>query len=613
MILYDQSYISRAVVSDDKNNEYNLKIINMFDGVNNIDKTIYQNAQQEVKVMKTFNHKNVLKVVDYFEIGYYFLIVTERYESSLEQWLRSRQTNQLFLPQIISFSDQLFQALEHIHSKKKEARDIDLSTIMIDKNNQLKVVCNGYFNANIFRRVQSLQIQNQKNKISLLYNVNQQISENEIDMTQNILKVDKTKLKQIDVLASIQVIYQLGGANLVDRFNRELLVDNLDEQLISTFLTIFESKNQNPPLLKDILKSIKKVKSDIWDGCQFAKKLFKSAQNMKEKPQAAIDLLLLCIEQHPKDPQYYQAVGDFYKSIQKYDDSAQAYKKCLQEGKENQICQDSLLEVYQFKSTQEQLQKDKLIEVCIEKGNPFINLCHEFTYNSKEVKKSRISFKLIVILIVIFKDVILVIMANLLAFISAHASIQACSQQIEACYAQVHDDLQGFYIAQYHFFKGCLDSEKVGYICSTGVADSILKMYLNDCVSIIFYSKQPLYDSRIYIQQCFHKTSKSQGFCYVHLANYYQHQFKYNEAIQIMDKCLKSLPNNAYCLMYLGLFYQLDTTLQDYNKSINYYQLCYDLYQLESCRDEILKVKQQLNQPQKVKQELNQSQKVKLS
>ncbi|KAL4450401.1 hypothetical protein ABPG74_009107 [Tetrahymena malaccensis] len=598
MTIYDQSYISRGIVSDDKNKEYNLKIINMFDGVNNIDNTIYQNAQQEVQIMKTFDHKNVLKIVDSFEIGYYFIIVTEKYECSLEQWLKNQKSNQLFLPQIISFSDQLFQALEHIHSKNKEARDIDLSTIMIDKNNQLKIVCNGYFNASIFKRIQNLQIQYNSNKILLTFNANQLTSVNEVDMVRSILQIDKIQLREFDVLATIQVIYQLGGANLVDKFNRELLINNLDDEHISTFQTIFESKNSKLPLPQDIIKNIKKIKEDIWVGCQLAKKIFDSTLNMKQKPQTAIDLLLLCIEQDPNNPQYYQTLGDFYKNLQKYDDSAEAYKRCLKEDQENQKCQDSLLEVYQFKSTQEQLQKDRIIELCIQKGNPLTNLHYEFTYNSKAVKKRRVSNSLIGLLIFLFYDIILAIIFNILAFMVVYASFYSCDQQEEVCYSQSFQNIASFPYAQYHFFKGCTDSETVGYICSVGVADSLLYMYMNESSLANLYSNNPLKESFQYFNKCF-KQTENQGYCYIHLADYYLYQSNFQEILRLMDKCLKSYPNDVFCISYLGEFYSSESDVQDYNKSIEYYQLCYDLYQLDACKQKLLEVKELTKNPKK--------------
>ncbi|KAL4462370.1 hypothetical protein ABPG72_021915 [Tetrahymena utriculariae] len=596
--LYDQSYISNAIVLDDKNKEYNMKIINMFDGVNNIDNTIYQNAQKEVEVMKTFDHENVLKVVDSFELGYYFLIVTEKYECSLQQWLKNKKNNQLFLPQIVSFSDQLFQAIEYIHSKNKEARDIDLSTIMIDKNNQLKIVCNGYFNASIFKRIQNLQIKSEHDKISLFCIPNQQIGANDINIVKNILQIDKIKLREFDVLASIQVIYQLGGANLVDKFNRELLTNNLDEQFISTFNTIFESKNQKPPLIKDILKNIKNVKSDIWDRCQLAQKIFNSTLKMSQNPDTAIDLLLLCIEQYPSNSLYNQTIGDLYKTLQKYDDSAEAYQRCIQQDKENQTCQDSLLEVYKFKSTQEQLQKEKIIEIRFQKGNPQTNLYFEYTYQSKEVKKSNVSKRIIVVLVLVSYDFVLSIIFNLLAYIFVYVSFQICDLSEQVCYSQSLENIAGFSYAQYHFFKGCTDSEKVGYICSVGVADSLLQMHIKEGNFRQFYSTNHLKESLQYFNKCFQKT-ENQGYCYIHLADYYTGQLKYQQTLRTMDNCLKSLPDNVFCLSYLGEFYLQKTELQDYNKSIKYYQKCQDLYQLEACRDKLLEITQLLNNSKK--------------
>lgn len=48
--------------------------------------------------MKGFEHKNVLKLIDSFEIGYYFVIVTEKYERTLEEWLKNQKDPIIFLP-----------------------------------------------------------------------------------------------------------------------------------------------------------------------------------------------------------------------------------------------------------------------------------------------------------------------------------------------------------------------------------------------------------------------------------------------------------------------------------------------------------------------------------
>ncbi|KAL4450402.1 hypothetical protein ABPG74_009108 [Tetrahymena malaccensis] len=145
---------------------------------------------------------------------------------------------------------------------------------------------------------------------------------------------------------NLKIINIFDGVNNVDntlyqnKYQERASYQQLRSDHISTFQTIFEIKGQNLFYLK-ISQKIEQKQKNIWEGCQLAQKIFDSTLDMNQKPQAAIDQLLLCIEQDSNNPQYYQTIGNFNQNLQKYDDSAKAYKRCLKEDQENQTCQDS--------------------------------------------------------------------------------------------------------------------------------------------------------------------------------------------------------------------------------------------------------------------------------
>lgn len=65
MEVYANQSIILATAKNEKQ-EYSLKVINLFDGLNGIDKDKEMKVMNEISILKSFNHKNVLKLHDSF-------------------------------------------------------------------------------------------------------------------------------------------------------------------------------------------------------------------------------------------------------------------------------------------------------------------------------------------------------------------------------------------------------------------------------------------------------------------------------------------------------------------------------------------------------------------
>jgi serine/threonine protein kinase len=101
-------------------------------------KDIRQRFEREARLMRMFDHPNIVKVYDYFKAGSHYYIAMEFVDGMSLDKLIKKKTIISPLPGILIFH-QVCLGLQHAHSKGVIHRDIKPGNVLIAKNGRIKL------------------------------------------------------------------------------------------------------------------------------------------------------------------------------------------------------------------------------------------------------------------------------------------------------------------------------------------------------------------------------------------------------------------------------------------------------------------------------------------
>ena len=141
------AYAMVKLVTDKNNkNKYAMKI---YDRIKLNDITKRKCVYREIEIMKRVNHKNIVKLNEVIHTSKQILIIMEYINGiSMRQYYNKNIKNQKLNPEkeiiIKDFFYQIFSAMSYLHKNHMAHRDIKLENILIDKNNQIKIIDFGF-------------------------------------------------------------------------------------------------------------------------------------------------------------------------------------------------------------------------------------------------------------------------------------------------------------------------------------------------------------------------------------------------------------------------------------------------------------------------------------
>ncbi|KAL4485816.1 hypothetical protein ABPG72_012356 [Tetrahymena utriculariae] len=104
-----------------------------------IDQLKLLKCNHEVQLIKDCCHQNIGEVVDEFVIDQYHFIQFQDVFCTLTDWMRQNQGRKISDYQFVSFAGKLLDGLEFIHEKQCFLNDISLNTLLINKDDEIKI------------------------------------------------------------------------------------------------------------------------------------------------------------------------------------------------------------------------------------------------------------------------------------------------------------------------------------------------------------------------------------------------------------------------------------------------------------------------------------------
>ena len=113
------------------------------------DSTKRKCVYREIEIMKNIDHKNIVKLHEVIQTQKQILIIMEYINGiSMREYYNKNIKHQKLNPQkeliIKNFFIQIFSAMSYIHKNHMAHRDIKLENILIDKNQQIKIIDFGF-------------------------------------------------------------------------------------------------------------------------------------------------------------------------------------------------------------------------------------------------------------------------------------------------------------------------------------------------------------------------------------------------------------------------------------------------------------------------------------
>jgi len=113
------------------------------------DSTKRKCVYREIEIMKNIDHKNIVKLHEVIQTQKQILIIMEYINGiSMREYYNKNINHQKLNPQkeliIKNFFIQIFSAMSYIHKNHMAHRDIKLENILIDKNQQIKIIDFGF-------------------------------------------------------------------------------------------------------------------------------------------------------------------------------------------------------------------------------------------------------------------------------------------------------------------------------------------------------------------------------------------------------------------------------------------------------------------------------------
>ncbi|KAL4466049.1 hypothetical protein ABPG74_004286 [Tetrahymena malaccensis] len=137
--LTQQSYI----FVEEENNifvKYALKVVNIANEESGeIDQLKLLRCKHDAQLIKDCYHQNIVEVVDDFVIEKYHFIQFKDIVCSLNDWAKQNQGRKISDYKFVSFAGKILDGLEFIHEKQLFLKDISLDTLLINKDDEIKL------------------------------------------------------------------------------------------------------------------------------------------------------------------------------------------------------------------------------------------------------------------------------------------------------------------------------------------------------------------------------------------------------------------------------------------------------------------------------------------
>ena len=98
----------------------------------------YQLVKNELSILQIVKHKNIIRLYEILETTRYIFIIMEYCEDDIMNYILSRKC--LSEKESLKFFQQLINALYYLHSQNIAHRDIKIDNLLLDSNNDLKLI-----------------------------------------------------------------------------------------------------------------------------------------------------------------------------------------------------------------------------------------------------------------------------------------------------------------------------------------------------------------------------------------------------------------------------------------------------------------------------------------
>ncbi|KAL4483055.1 hypothetical protein ABPG74_019081 [Tetrahymena malaccensis] len=582
-----------------------VKIISIFDGVDQVSQQKLIDAKKEALFLKNINHQNIVKYYDEFQIGFNYFIVMEKCEKNLQQLIEDFKNQATEIPKqiFVNFACQILSAINYLHDQKQMLRDLSLRNILIDSENQIKLCDFGLAKQVQDELTSSLMLTSFPKGAPFYY------PPELFEQFQNNLGQNKKGYVQSfngDIWAFGICLYALAGASLEECSQlkskgyqkREYLGESLNS-ILSQILSLDPS--QRPHILK-LIEVFEGIKKQIWtsDGNQNLYKQYLEKMQANQQYLAyqfisvycqiqqkneeqwsylgytqyelkffseAIKSYQKCLEINPKKDSYYQILGIFYKAKGMLDEAIKSYQKCLEINPKKDSCYYNLGIAYYDKGMLDEAIKS--YQKCLE-INPKDDSCYGnlgIAYQAKGMLDEAIKSYQKCLEINPKDDSCYFNLGNAYQakgmLDEAIKSYQKCLEinpKLDSCYnnlGSAYDD-KGMLDEAIKSYQKCLEINPKDDCCYNNLGQT-------------YYNKGMLDEAIKSYQKCLEINPKKDS-CYNKLGNAYQAKGMLDEAIKSYQKCLEINPKNDNCYYNLGIAYKakgmLDEAIKSYQKCL---------------------------------------------
>jgi len=103
------------------------------------------NMQNEMKILKKLNHPNIVKLYSAFDTRRHVVLEMEVVKgTSLHGFLKSKDKRRIDEPEAKRLFGQILNGIEHCHSNNVAHRDIKLENLLLDENENIKIIDFGF-------------------------------------------------------------------------------------------------------------------------------------------------------------------------------------------------------------------------------------------------------------------------------------------------------------------------------------------------------------------------------------------------------------------------------------------------------------------------------------
>jgi serine/threonine protein kinase len=134
--------VVRVATCKKDNKKYAIKV---YDKSKLTDSNRQRSVRREIKLLQKMNHPNIVKIFEAFETDDYVYLVMEYVGGgSLHSYLREKPNRRLEEDDAKRIFKQIMTALHYCHRKSIAHRDIKLENILLDENNNVKLIDFGF-------------------------------------------------------------------------------------------------------------------------------------------------------------------------------------------------------------------------------------------------------------------------------------------------------------------------------------------------------------------------------------------------------------------------------------------------------------------------------------